>query len=141
MLGPDPSCLQTRTPSLPLSHPRAMLQLSMETALLSLGNQGLLRSFFQGTGAERGHGHSATHSHYCATGVNPDEATEALLSSADTWAHSGQTCRPTRTPLHLQKVFSFMRLCNGNRAPSSRLALPHLLSPTCANPPSQSSTD
>lgn len=98
-------------------------------------------SFFQRRGAERGHGHSATHSHYCVTGLNPDEATEALSSSANTWVQPGPTCPPAQTPLYLQKIFSCIRLWGGNRAPSFRLALPHLLSPTSANPLSQSSTD
>ena len=79
-------------------------------------------SFFQRRGAERGHGHSATHSHYCVTGLNPDEATEALSSSADTWAQPGPICPPARTPLFLQKVFSCIRLWGGNRA-----ILTHLL--------------
>ena len=81
--------------------------------MLSLGNQGLLMSFFQRRGAERGHGHSATHSHYCVTGLNPDEATEALSSSANTWVQPGPTCPPARTPLYLQKIFSCIRLWGG----------------------------
>ena len=73
--------------------------------MLSLGNQGLFMSFFQRTGAEKGHGHFATHSHYCVTHLNPDVATEDLLSSANTWTQPGPTCPPARTPLYLQKDF------------------------------------
>lgn len=81
-LGPDPSCLQCRAPSLLLPCPTAMLQLGPhgDWAFAESGRPWASHELF----SERGRSHSATQSHYCVTLLRPDEATKVLSSSANT---------------------------------------------------------
>lgn len=81
-------------------------------------------SFFQ-----RGQGHSATHSHCRVTLLSPHEAPAVLSSSANTRPQPGPTFPASRMYLCLQKVFSWVRLGGGNKAPASPLVLPQPLSP------------